>query len=202
MSRFSWLAVVLLFVLPALSAASEKGAGSAAPGKATAAGDARDSGLPEFDDDNQMLLPRGYREWVFVGSSVGLGYKESSGTGGGSFSHVYINPHGYREYQKSGTFPVGTVLMLEAVSRGEKSHPALSGAFSDRFKGLEAAVKTGDRFDDVWTYYDFWGDDQQPTAKASRIRSSSCIDCHREHAATDHVFTQFYPVLRATRGEH
>ena len=87
--------------------------------------------------------------------------------------------------------------MLEAVSRGEKSNPALTGFYSNDFIGLEAAVKTGDRFDDPWTYYNFFGEDQKLLPRVQRIASRSCITCHREHAETDHVFTQFYPVLRS-----
>lgn len=156
-------------------------------------------GRPRFDDENAMLLPQKYREWIFVGSSIGLGYKESEEPDYRSFSHVYINPLGYRAFRKTGTFPVGTVLMLEQVSTGEKSEPALSGLYADQFTGLEAAVKTGDRFDDEWTYFNFSGKDDQLKPKAHAIQDSSCIECHREHAAVDHVFTQFYPVLRAVR---
>ncbi len=156
-----------------------------------------DSGLPEFDSDGAMKVPNGYREWIFVGSALGLGYKEATESESGSFSHVYINPFGYRAFRNTGRFPVGTVLMLESVSRGVKSNPALTGYYSDEFTGLEAAVKTGDRFDDPWTYYNFVGENREPLEQVQRVASTSCIECHRQHAETDHVFTQFYPVLRA-----
>jgi hypothetical protein len=29
-------------------------------------------------------------------------------------------------------------------------------------------------------------------------QTAGCLACHREKAATDHVFTQFYPVLRVS----
>ena len=54
----------------------------------------------------------GYREWIFVGSALGLGYNEPKEESLGAFSHVYINPFGYQAYRESGEFPVGTVLML------------------------------------------------------------------------------------------
>jgi len=154
-------------------------------------------GLPQFDSDGAMILPDGYREWIFVGSAIGLGYKETADADAGSFSHVYINPFGYRAFRDTGKFPIGTVLMLETASRGEKENPALTGYYSDEFVGLEAAVKTGDRFGDPWTYYNFVNKDRKQIERAQRIESKSCIECHREHAKTDHVFTQFYPVLRS-----
>ena len=58
-------------------------------------------------------------------------------------------------------------------------------SFAKDFIGLEAAVKTGDRFN------------RQHLSKVKRLITDSCISCHRKHAETDHVFTQFYPVLRA-----
>ncbi len=156
-------------------------------------------GLPEFDAENALLVPKNYREWVFVGSSLGLGYKPSDASYEGAFNHVYINPIGYRVFRETGRFPVGTVLMLEAVSRGEKTNPALTGSFAKEFIGLEAAVKTGDRFKDPWTYYSFYTKERQRLSKVKRLTTDSCISCHRKHAETDHVFTQFYPVLRAVR---
>ncbi len=156
-------------------------------------------GLPEFDAGNALLVPKNYREWVFVGSSLGLGYKPSTASNEGAFNHVYINPIGYRVFRETGSFPVGTVLILESVSRGEKTNPALSGSFAKDFIGLEAAVKTGDRFKDPWTYYNFYAEDRQRLSKVKRLTTDSCISCHRKHAETDHVFTQFYPVLRAVR---
>ena len=160
-----------------------------------------DDGAAQFNSKNELLRPKKYREWVFVGSSLGLGYnaikkpEKGKSVPLGKFKHIYINRLGYNAYRDTGKFPVGTVLILEGVSRGEKTNPQLRGYFSNRFGGMEAAVKTGKRFDDPWTYYSF----SQKQAKAKRITKKSCIRCHRKHAKTDHVFTQFYPVLRDLR---
>ena len=156
---------------------------------------ARD-GLPVYDAENQLLLPEEYREWVFVGASLGLTYSDEPPREE-RFSHVYINPFGYREFRKTGQFPVGTMLLLETAEKGTKDNPALHGAYAKKFTGLEAAVKSGDRFDQPWTYYTFDSTDGKRSQKARRFTGESCITCHREHAHTDHVFTQFYPVLTA-----
>ena len=172
--------------------------------RATTLSGRSDDGRPRFDANNALRIPNRYREWVFVGSSLGLGYdgNEKSAKAAteqlGHFQHVYINRLGYRAFRDTGRFPVGTMLILEGVSRGEKTSPQLRGYFSDQFHGLEAAVKTGDRFDDPWTYFSFTKNGKRQS-KAERLTTKSCIDCHRKHGATDHVFTQFYPVLRAVR---
>ena len=93
------------------------------------------------------------------------------------------------------------MLLLEIFTKGTKTNPALQGSFSQEVKGLEAAVKSGDRFDDPWTYYSFDGEDGKRLSKARRFTSDRCISCHRQHAATDHVFTQFYPVLKRHENE-
>jgi hypothetical protein len=156
---------------------------------------ARD-GVPVYDDVDQLLLPENYREWVFVGSALGLTYSDEPPREE-RFSHVYINPFGYREFRKTGQFPVGTMLLLETAEKGTKENPALHGAYAKKLTGLEAAVKSGDRFDQPWTYYAFDSADGIRRQKARRFTGENCIACHREHAQTDHVFTQFYPVLTA-----
>jgi hypothetical protein len=153
-------------------------------------------GLPVYDNENRLLLPESYREWVFVGSSLGLTYSDEPPRSE-KFSHVYVNPFGYREFRKTGRFPVGTMFLLETAEKGTKDNPALHGAFAKKFTGLEAAVKSGNRFDQPWTYYTYSGPDGKPGPRARRFTDESCISCHRQHAQTDHVFTQFYPVLTA-----
>jgi hypothetical protein len=39
-------------------------------------------------------------------------------------------------------------------------------------------------------------DGSKIAATAEPFRKAQCYDCHHEHAATDNVFTQFYPLLR------
>jgi hypothetical protein len=156
------------------------------------------AGLPVYDAENQLLLPENYREWVFVGSALGLTYSDEPPREE-KFSHVYINPFGYREFRKTGQFPVGTMLLLETAEKGTKENPALHGAYAKKFTGLEAAVKSGDRFDQPWTYYTFDSAVGKRNPKARRFTEEGCIACHREHAQTDHVFTQFYPVLGAEK---
>jgi hypothetical protein len=170
-------------------------AGDDEPQRVPGAQQARD-GLPVYDAENQLLLPDDYREWVFVGASLGLTYSDDPPRTE-KFSHVYINPFGYREFQTTGQFPVGTMFLLETAEKGTKENPALHGAYAKKFTGLEASVKSGDRSDEPWTYYAFERTDGKHSQKARRFTNGSCIACHCEHAETDYVFTQFYPVLRA-----
>jgi hypothetical protein len=153
-----------------------------------------------FDGKDTLLRPIGYREWIFVGSSLGLQYAdkdEKKRSDAMEFKNIYINPEAYRAYVKTGQFPQGTILVLETLSGETKQEPGLSGAFQKEFVGLSAAVKDRTRFEVEWAYFSFSDRDGKPSEKAQPSLKSACFDCHRKKGATDNVFTQFYPVLRA-----
>jgi tetratricopeptide (TPR) repeat protein len=152
-----------------------------------------------YEGKDTLLRPEGYREWVFVGSSLGLRYDEGKRQPEQpQYSNVYIDPAAYRTYKETGTFPEGTVLVLEHAASEEKKQPGLRGSFQKEFSGLSAAVKDKDRFADGWAYFTFDGAGKTK-ASARPAKKAACYDCHREHAAEDNVFTQFYPVLKAAR---
>jgi hypothetical protein len=177
---------VAAVALPALVAAAVLGA-EPTPGKPAAT----------FEGKDTMLRPAGYREWVFVGSSLGLRYGEGeAGSGALEYKNVYIDPAAYRAYRDTGAFPQGTVLVLETAAGEEKKEPGLRGSFQREFTGLSAAVKDRDRFPDGWAYFSFGGP-ADARDKARPAKRSACYDCHRQKADADNVFTQFYPVLRA-----
>jgi Cytochrome P460 len=151
-----------------------------------------------FEGKDTMLRPAGYREWVFVGSSLGLRYDEGERKSETlEYKNVYIDPAAYRAYRETGAFPQGTVLVLETAAGEEKKEPGLRGSFQREFTGLSAAVKDKDRFPDGWAYFSFGGGPANARDKAPPAKKSACYDCHRQKAADDNVFTQFYPVLRA-----
>lgn len=158
-----------------------------------------------FEGQDTLLRPEGYREWVFVGSSTGLNYSPnpapSSSTSGTDFKNVYINPSSYREFVKTGTFPEGTVMILEIAQAANKNEPGLQGTFASKYVALEASVKDSQRFAGGWAYFGFTDQEGKLKDKAKPFPDSACLSCHQQKAATDRVFTQFYPVLNAARAK-
>lgn len=156
-----------------------------------------------FEGQDTMLRPEGYREWVFVGSSTGLNYMPnpapSSANSREDYKHVYINPAAYREFAQTGKFPEGTVMVLEIASAAVKSEPGLQGSYASEYIALEASVKDSKRFPGGWAYFGFTDMQGKALAKAKPFPDGACLSCHQRKAATDHVFTQFYPVLNAAR---
>ena len=162
----------------------------------------------QFEAKETLLRPTGYREWVFVGSSMGLQYAknpeedrvgERRGPASQVYHNVYINPSSYRTFSKTGQFPEGTILILELANADIKKEPGLQGSYQKDFVGLEASVKDSKRFAEGWAYFSFDGPNGKVKDKAQPFPRDECWSCHHQKAATDHVFTQFYPVLRAVK---
>ena len=152
---------------------------------------------PRFTPDNQMIRPEGYRQWMFLSSGLGMSYQKDAGYNDDPvFTNVYIRPEAYRQFTAEGTFPEGTVLVLEIYSATREASINKQGHFQDRFIGIEAAVKDSNRFAEKWAYFGFIGDDGKPLAQAEPFRKEACWTCHNQNAAVDNVFVQFYPILR------
>ena len=152
-----------------------------------------------------MLRPEAYREWIFVGSSTGLNYSPNpapaSSNSSEDYKHVYINPAAYREFTRTGKFPDGTVMVLEIAKAAMKNEPGLQGSYAGEYIALEASVKDSKRFPGGWAYFGFTDMGGKALAKAKPFPDSACLSCHQNKASTDHVFTQFYPVLNAARSK-
>jgi hypothetical protein len=150
---------------------------------------------PRFNAQNELLRPEGYREWIFVGSSLGMSYNENAPKQP-TFHNVYLHPRAYREYKKTGKFPERTILAMEILTPASQSSINRHGQFQDRALGVEAAVKDSSRFPEGWAYFNFIRPNQPPADTAKAFPKEACWNCHHEHGQTDNVFAQFYPVLR------
>lgn len=158
---------------------------------------------PQYNGDGQLLRPTNYREWVFVGASLGLSYNEPRETGAdegpGRFHHVYIQPQAYRQYADTGEFPEKTILVMENYSAAGKEGINLQGHFEKDRVGLEVAVKDSDHVEETWAYYNFTVRDGTLKPAAKAFPKAVCWQCHKDHAADDNVFVQFYPILREAK---
>ena len=141
-----------------------------------------------LEESDALVRPSGYREWISVGSSAGSDMPGShipAGTASGFSRSVYMDRSAFREFSKTGKFPEGAVLILET-----------SGTTGKQPVSLAASVKDS-RFDGGWGFFDFTNADGTLKDQAQPLpASSNCRTCHEEHAKSDHVFTQFHPVLK------
>lgn len=164
---------------------------------AVALGSDANPAAPQFVNGNELVRPRDYHQWIFAGSSLGMSYRKDAGYHGEpEFHNVYISPGAYREFRSKGTFPEGTVMVLEIVSAGGNASINKAGKFEDKILGIEASVKDSKRFPDKWAYFGFMGDKGEALAQAKPFPKEACWSCHHQHGEVDNVFVQFYPVLR------
>lgn len=152
--------------------------------------------MPRYNTAGQLLLPEGYRHWIYAGSSLGLSYSEGSG-GSEMFHHTLIEPTAYDHFRRTGEFRQGTMLALLLHDPGEQVLPQRRGRFAGPVAAVEMAVKdsehSGSETND-WAYYGFGGAEGL-RRQASAFAPNACAQCHSEHAAYDNVFLQFYPLL-------
>jgi Cytochrome P460 len=181
---------------------------------------------PQYDSGGQLLLPQGFETWIFAGSNLGLGYAkgvtavtqgESRRPAEQNYHNVYINPIGYSQYLATGTFPEGTMLVMDVYEAAQTeisstARPSVlnAGTFNGKRRRIEVAVKDANRpnrRDDpqhlsvqAWAYYAF--DFVAPghlQPGAGRFDDSACYACHVDHAGDENVWVQFYPTLRRVK---
>jgi len=147
---------------------------------------------PEYTSDGQLRLPANYREWVYLSSGFDMSYNPAMQMGHHMFDNVFVNPEAYRAFRESGKWPDKTLLVLEV--RGAESRGSInkSGNFQGAVMGLEVHVKDQARFEGKWAFFRFPGG--ATTAKMTPL-TEDCYSCHRDHAAVDTTFVQFYPTL-------
>ena len=164
-----------------------------------------EAAAPKFDKSGQLLQPKDYREWVYVGTPVTPNDMNNGKAAFPEFHNVYIDPKSYAHWKETGKFRDGTIIMKELVSVGSKAAVSGNGYFMGEFVGLEATIKSAKHFPDEpgnWAYFSFSNPENHkelnPTATA--FPTAACAACHQASAADDMVFTQYYPVLSVSKG--
>ena len=151
---------------------------------------------PAYTPDGRMLPPTNYREWVYLTSGLDMSYTPRGRSMGAAmsemhmFDNVFVNPESYRAFLATGTWPDQTMLALE--SRGAESNVSINkGGHSQGVDVMALEVHVKDASRGGWAFYEF--DGSGPAKKVPL--TANCYSCHRDHAAVDTTFVQFYPTL-------
>ena len=148
----------------------------------------------KYESTGRMLFPADYRKWVFLSSGLNMSYSaKTAKSGHDMFGNTFVPAVDYEDFEKTGVWPDGTVIMLE--NRGGASHGSINkdGKFQTTdYMGAEAHVKDNARFKGGWGFFAFDAAD----GPARQIPyTETCYSCHEKHAAVDTTFVQFYPTL-------
>lgn len=174
----------------------------------TASNSASSASTPtaQFTSDGKLILPKGFRRWVFLGAPLTPNALNDGQASFPEFHHVYVEEKNLDAYMKTGSFPEGTVLIKELTRvlkpefpDGSRIEPSGRGYFNGELNGIDASVKDSKRFAKTngWGYFTF-GHHPMPYAKtAAEASVSECAGCHEANVAkTDMTWVQFYPILR------
>lgn len=159
---------------------------------------------PTWTADGQLVLPKNYREWVYLGSPLTPNALNGGAAGFPEYHNVYIQPAAYRIYRETGVFPEGTIMLKELQltqpgdsEDGSRAEVSGQGYFPGAFNGIDISVKDSERFADTqnWGYFNF-GHHAPPYAEtASAAPAEACAQCHIDNADEDMVFLRFYAPL-------
>ena len=69
--------------------------------------------LPEYTDSGDLILPKNFHEWVFVGSPLTPNALNGGHAGFPEYHNVYIEPGSYEIYKQTNQFPEGTIMFKE-----------------------------------------------------------------------------------------
>ena len=171
--------------------------------------------LPEYTASGDLVLPKNFNEWVYVGSPLtpialngGKACPEPKSdsddpcTGFPEYHNVYIEPGSYEIYKQTNEFPEGTIVFKELQLTlpaqnpdGSRTEASGRGFFGAGVNGADVTVKDSKRFAAFgggWGYFNFnHHEPKAPVAKATDCGTA----CHLSGANKDEVWTQFYPLL-------
>jgi hypothetical protein len=139
-----------------------------------------------------MPIPTNYREWQYLTSGTDMSYNEptttANATGHTMFDNIFVNREAWEGFKQSGTWPNGTVLVLEnRMGEGNVSINKQGKTQNAEVMGLEIHTKVNSQ----WAFYVRGSDGQEHLV----AKPAGCYTCHEAHAAADTTFAQFYPTV-------
>jgi len=147
-----------------------------------------------FDDDGKLIKPGDIDEWVFLGSSLGMGYSQAEfdPDSPGMFQIVRMEPQAYKAFVETGRFADGTMFALHFYGSQNKVSINRAGFVMGSLHFMEIHYKDSERFPDGFNFYTFNND--QTVAEEEPL-PNECVTCHKKDGVYDGVFVQFYPTI-------
>jgi hypothetical protein len=151
------------------------------------------SSTPVYTSDGRLVFPANYREWIYLTTGMDMDYNPDPSMAGHSmFDNVFVNPEAYKVFVATGTWPNGTMLMLEGRMAANKGSINKAGHFQTNEVMMRSVHVKDSRFDGKWA---FFGSDDEGKPTKQIPKEAVCYSCHEQHAAVDTTFVQFYPTL-------
>lgn len=160
---------------------------------------------PVWTAKNELQLPVGYRQWIYLGSPVTPEGLNDHKAGFPEFHNVYIPKQVLDQFKKTGEYPEGSIFVKELQLTlppadnpdGSRTVPSGRGYFPGVFNGLDVMVKDSRRCAATsnWCFFNY-GHHAPPYEKVSAIvPAEKCASCHQINADKNMHFTEFYQLL-------
>jgi hypothetical protein len=146
---------------------------------------------PNYTADGKLEFPKDYRKWVYLSTGFDMSYLENASRTTHTLGNVFVNPSAYESFQKTGTWPDKTVLVLEVRNASKENALLKGGQYQVGVAHTEVHLKDTARFEGGWGFFGF--PNQTPAQMIPR--TATCYSCHAEHGVVDTTFVQFYPTL-------
>ena len=140
-------------------------------------------------EKSSVAYPTGYRKWAFVKSMVIYSDKHPLFAEFGGLHHVYANAEAMRALVKGGTFPDGSVLVLDLHEAKDENGAWVEG--SRKLVGVMEKDRARFKATGGWGFEAFKGGSQ--TERTVTDASAQCFTCHQKQRDNDFVFSGYLP---------
>ncbi|HKQ14647.1 MAG TPA: cytochrome P460 family protein [Steroidobacteraceae bacterium] len=158
--------------------------------------------IAQFTADGKLQKPADLDSWVFLGTSLGMGYNPGSFNAAhpGQFQVVLMEPNAYRYFVKNRSYAPGSMFLLSFYDSDQQQRSINQNGFTQAdLTNYEIHVidpaqgDKSDKADKGHRFYVFGAKDTQGNPLPA---GNACVRCHVDHGAFDGTFAQFYPTLR------
>ena len=150
----------------------------------------------QFNAAGKLLKPANLDEWVFLGTSLGMGYNPGSFNAArpGQFQVALIEPNAYRYFVKNRSFAPGSMLLLSFYNADTQSRSINQNGFTQAdLTNFEIHIIDPACGSDGRAFYTFQADATEGNLLPP---GNGCVRCHTQHGAFQGTFAQFYPTIR------
>lgn len=152
--------------------------------------------VARFTADGNLQKPADLESWIFLGTSLGMGYNPGSFNAAqpGQFQVVLMEPQAYRHFVKHRTYAPGSMFLLSFYDSDRQQRSINRSGFTQAdLTNFEIHLIDPAQGKDGRTFYMFGANDTQGHAMPP---GNGCVSCHVNHGAFEGTFAQFYPTLR------
>jgi Cytochrome P460 len=182
--------------IAALAAATGAILGLAVAAFGQTAASAKRLEVAKLTADGNLRKPTDLDSWVFLGTSLGMGYNPGSFNAAqpGQFQVVLMEPNAYRHFVKNRSYAPGSMFLLAFYDSDKQQRSINQSGFTQAdLTNFEIHLIDPAQGKDGRAFYMFGAKDTQGHVMPP---GNGCVSCHDKHGAFDGTFAQFYPTLR------